>query len=495
MSDSGSDMELHAEAAAAKVGTLLQGRYRLQEVIGSGGVGVVYRALDMDNADGQAGPATVAIKLLHEQFGLTGPSRSRFEREGKALQRLSHPNIVELRGYGVSDGAPFLVMELLRGNTLHRELRDGAMPMERAVAVAREILAALDFAHGLGVVHRDLKPGNIFVAEGSDGPVVKILDFGLAKFLTAETSGAGQTLTRSGMVLGTPQYMPPEQGTGDRVDARADLYAVGCVFYEMLAGRPPFERDSQVELIRAHLLDPPPPLPRKPALAAQRAELDVILARAMAKDPVERYASAAEMVAAMDSVGTGKLTQARRGRRGLMWLLGAMALWLVVGLWWAQHDEGLSRETDVGAGATRDPFEVHGTPPELAGVAEHVFAGKTMTTDEVGDVQAFIRLHPEDPRPLLLLGHGFCNQHWFRDAIDRYGRAVAVDPAAVHDPRMLGGLLKIVTESPKYQARAGEFIVEHHGRLARDGVRAALAAAGERGPAAGRLRALLKRLP
>lgn len=487
-----SDEDLPAVAAAARVGELLQGRYRLHEVIGSGGVGIVYRAEDEETGD------VVAVKLLHEQFGLTGPSRSRFEREGKALQRLSHPNIVELRGYGVSEGIPFLVMELLRGNTLHQELRDGAMSAERAVEIGREILAALEFAHALGVVHRDLKPGNIFVTEHIEGQGVKILDFGLAKFLTSETTGAGQTLTQSGMVLGTPQYMPPEQGTGDRIDARADLYAVGCVLYEMLAGRPPFERESQVELIRAHLLDPPPPLPRKPALAAHREELDVIIGRAMAKEPDQRFASAADMRAALDTLGTGQLTQPLRTRRGVIALLSAMALWLVVGLWWAQRpDDDQDRPAGAQAPgeASSDPWQTLGVPPELRAIHRHVFAGKAVTAEEMGDLSAFIRLHPQDARALLLLGHGFANQEWFRDAIDRYRRAVELDPAAVHDPRMLQTLLRIVQQSAKYRKEAADFVVEHFGELAGAAVDEALAEVPARSHQAQHLRDLRARLP
>lgn len=486
MSQSGGVADLEGDVqglAASHIGEVLQERYQLEEVIGSGGVGVVYRAKDLEGGE------DVALKLLHEQFGLTGVSRSRFAREGNALQRLAHPNIVELRAVGVDDGVPFLVMELLRGSTLSQVLRDGAMEPRQAVSVATQMLSALEFAHGLGVIHRDLKPGNIVVDDSAGEPVVKMLDFGLAKFLSDESTGASQTLTQSGMVLGTPQYMPPEQGTGDRVDARADIYALGCVLYEMLAGRPAFERESQVELVRAHLLDPPPPLPRRASLTNYREELDVVVARAMAKEPEERYASAQEMRTALESLGTGALTAGRRSaRRGIIGLMVAMALWLALGLWWARGELGVAPSGDAPAA---DPWKALGIPPELSKIHQRAIAGKRLNKDEQGDLRAFIRLHPEDPRALLLEGHAFANQDWYRDAIERYGRAAALDPGALSDPKVLSNLVQIAATSKQHGRTGSAFIVKHYGKRARPAVEAALADAPKGSPRATRLKRLL----
>jgi len=473
------------DSAAARLGDVLQERYRLEEIIGSGGVGVVYRAQDSET------DTEVAIKLLHEQFGLTGVSRSRVGREGKALQRLAHPSIVELLAVGVDDGVPFLVMELLKGSTLGQMLRDGAMEPKQAVAIAMQILSALDFAHGMGVVHRDLKPGNIVVDDSGDQPRVKILDFGLAKFLSDESSGASQTLTQSGMVLGTPQYMPPEQGTGDRVDARADIYALGCVLYEMLAGRPAFERESQMELVRAHLLDPPPPLPRRSSLTNFREELDVVVARALAKEPEDRYASAMEMRQALESLGTGALTASRRSaRRGIVGLMVAMALWLALGVWWSRGDDPLGATTTVAI----DPWKAQGVPPELQKVHARAVAGKRLSKDQQGDLRAFIRLHPEDARPVLLLGHGFANQLWYRDAIERYRRAANLDPGALLDPKVLSNLIEVVASSKQHGRAAGTFIKQHFGARATAAIEAEIAAGPAKGPRAVRLGRLLEKL-
>jgi Tol biopolymer transport system component len=234
------------------------GRYRVLEEIGRGGMGRVYRALDSELG------RHVAIKMLPEEF-VSQPERvRRFEREARLVASLNHPRIAAIHGYERQGGAPFLVMELVAGETLEQRLRRGPLPLHEALALAAQIAEALEAAHEKGVVHRDLKPSNVKLTE--DG-AVKVLDFGLAKALGEGTSGdepaSGPTetlnfpTTREGLVLGTPPYMSPEQVGGARMDHRTDVWSFGVVVWEMLAGTRPFRGDSTAEVLGAVLRDDP----------------------------------------------------------------------------------------------------------------------------------------------------------------------------------------------------------------------------------------------
>jgi serine/threonine-protein kinase len=270
------------------LGRELDGRYRLQARLGEGGLGVVYRArhlrLDRD----------FAIKVLQPEYAQNEGLRARFEREAKALGALTHPGVVGVTDFGIDGLSPFLVMELLEGATL-----DVCMPLPdaRALAILRDVLGAVAFAHGLGLVHRDLKPANVFLQALPEGEErVRVLDFGLAKFLD---QSEGAALTKPGATLGTPAYMSPEQALGGAASPRNDVYALGILLFELLAHERPF-RGVGGDLMRQHLLVPVPSLGEKrpdlPALAA----IDAIVQRACAKAPAERFADAAEMRTALD---------------------------------------------------------------------------------------------------------------------------------------------------------------------------------------------------
>lgn len=270
------------------LGRELDGRYRLESKLGEGGLGVVYRArhlrLDRD----------FAIKVLQPEYAQNESLRARFEREAKALGALTHPGVVGVTDFGIDGLSPFLVMELLEGATL-----DQCMPLPdaRALAILRDVLGAVAFAHGLGLVHRDLKPANVFLQALPEGEErVRVLDFGLAKFLDQSD---GAVLTKPGATLGTPAYMSPEQALGGVASPRNDVYSLGILLFELLAHERPF-RGIGGDLMRQHLLVPVPSLgdkrPDLPALAA----IDGIVQRACAKAPAERYADAAEMRAALD---------------------------------------------------------------------------------------------------------------------------------------------------------------------------------------------------
>jgi serine/threonine-protein kinase len=267
--------------ADARIGTTLADRYRIIDTLGTGGMGVVYRAERV----GLGRP--VAIKFLHPQMAREKELLARFEREARAMSRLQHPHCVPVIDFGVDADAPYIVLELVPGRSLRELLQEsGALPPARAVRIARQVLAGLAHAHELGLVHRDVKPANIVLAEviGS-GDHARLLDFGLAKLVDdAAASWSAHT------AVGTPSYMAPEQAKGEPVDARTDVYAVGVLLFEMLTGRKPFIGSEPMEILRQHLQDPAPRL--KDLLPALPPGLDLAVDRALAKKKDDRHASA-----------------------------------------------------------------------------------------------------------------------------------------------------------------------------------------------------------
>jgi tetratricopeptide (TPR) repeat protein/tRNA A-37 threonylcarbamoyl transferase component Bud32 len=274
-------------------------RYRVLGQVGEGGMGVVYVAEDT------VLKRRVAVKIPHAGRD-ESHYRARFLREAQAVSKLRHENIAAVHDYGeTEDGQPFIVMELVSGQTLGEMLAGSGISVGRAVEVARQTAEALSEAHRLGVVHRDIKPSNVVI---DDGGTVKVLDFGLAKQLHEEASNGGpdaQTLltahTRSDVVIGTPLYLSPEQARGAKVDGRSDLFALGALLYECLTGRPAFSGANVIE-IGAQVLhfDPPPPSRLNPRVTA---ELDRLTLKALAKKPEDRFQTAAEMAAELARVG------------------------------------------------------------------------------------------------------------------------------------------------------------------------------------------------
>lgn len=280
------------------IGRVLDARYRLVAFIGEGAMGKVYKA---ERADGTG---LVAVKILNEDCSIDPALRERFEREARALFGLSHPHILDVQDYGVLDGRqPYLVMELLEGQNLEAMIESGNLDPQLALRLARQFLEGLAFAHSQGVLHRDLKTENLFVVRRPDGvPHVKLLDFGLVKFVDDERWGEGKKLTVAGSVMGSPAYMSPEQGTGGQMDARSDVYSAGVVLYEVLTGAWPFIGESRMDMLKQHLLTPVPPLRAgRPELRA-RPELDALITKAMAKEPGDRFSDAQAMLAAFDSI-------------------------------------------------------------------------------------------------------------------------------------------------------------------------------------------------
>ena len=268
------------------------GRYEILAPLGVGGMGEVYYARDpqLDRA--------VAIKILTSSRA-TGPQLERFQREARAVARITHPHICTIYDVGQFDGVPFLVMELLEGETLAERLEHGPLPIDRALISAGQIAEALDAAHRKGVIHRDLKPSNVMVTASG----VKLLDFGLAKLReiegaeTLERSTKSLRLTEQGTVLGTIPYMAPEQVEGREADARTDVFALGVILYEMTTGRPPFEARSPASVLASILTHDPQPLSSlRPGVPAG---VDRVVKKCLAKDPDERWQSAADLNAAL----------------------------------------------------------------------------------------------------------------------------------------------------------------------------------------------------
>lgn len=277
------------------IGRVLGGKYELEEVIGEGSMGRVYaaRQIDLDKE--------VAVKVLHPHVAADPKVAKRFQREARTASLLSHPNSLQVFDFGREEDGPvlFIVMELLDGPDL-LELIEEEFPFSprRIAQLVGGVLLALEEAHDLGVIHRDLKAENIMVVEDHQGREhVKVCDFGIAKLV--ETDGSAITVT--GFVCGTPEYMAPEQARGEPLDARADLYAIGCLLYQLLTGEVPFKGGSALGTITKHLTEPvQPPSRRRPDLHIPRS-LERVVMKALSKDRERRYADAAEMRRALEA--------------------------------------------------------------------------------------------------------------------------------------------------------------------------------------------------
>jgi serine/threonine-protein kinase len=274
---------------------LLGGRYELDGIVGRGGMAEVYRARDI-RLD-----RIVAIKTLRADLARDQIFQARFRREAQSAASLNHPSIVAVydTGEDMATGVPvpYIVMEFVDGRTVRDLLQDGHRLLpERSLEIIDGVLRALDYSHQAGIVHRDIKPGNVMVTRNGD---VKVMDFGIARAM----SDAQATMTQTAQVIGTAQYLSPEQARGERVDSRSDLYSTGCLLYELLTGRPPFTGDSPVAIAYQHVRENPvPPSRVDPDVPAWA---DAIVLKAMAKSPADRYQTAADMRADLQRAASG----------------------------------------------------------------------------------------------------------------------------------------------------------------------------------------------
>jgi eukaryotic-like serine/threonine-protein kinase len=278
-----------------RIGSLIDERYRVTEVMASGAMGAVYKAERVPIGK------LVAIKFLHASFANDSEFQARFERETRVMSKLNHPNCVSVLDFGVWQNAPYLVMDYVDGITLRARLDKGPIPVQQALAIARQVLAGLAHAHQQDVFHRDVKPANIMMSEEiGHGDRVRILDFGLARL----KGNVGRDATQTNMVVGTPNYMAPEQTVpGTTIDARTDLYAVGVVLFEMIVGERPFQAEDTLQLLGMHRAAPIPRLTdRVKSGTLVPAGVQEIIDKAMAKSPAARYQTAIEFAQAIDDI-------------------------------------------------------------------------------------------------------------------------------------------------------------------------------------------------
>ncbi|WP_082104611.1 Stk1 family PASTA domain-containing Ser/Thr kinase [Demequina soli] len=359
---------------------ILAGRYEVGDLIGRGGMAEVH--VGYDTRLGR----TVAIKILRADLARDPSFQTRFRREAQAAAGLNHPSIVAVYDTGEdaivnADGnpqaVPFIVMEYVEGHTVREILRgDAAAPIDEAVEITAGVLAALDYSHHAGLVHRDIKPANIMLTPTG---AVKVMDFGIARAL----ADAGQTMTQTQAVVGTAQYLSPEQARGENVDARSDLYSTGCVLFELLTGRPPFVGDSPVSVAYQHVREPAP----RPSQFASDvpAELDQVVLRALSKNRDERYSSAQEFLADLRSVMAGEGVSPSTGALALgSAALGAGAAGVAAAAM-ADHDpnatEVMPEQTAAGQTAVM-PAGAWGATGAAAAAADGPETGAVDTLDE-----------------------------------------------------------------------------------------------------------------
>ena len=460
------------------IGSVVGDRYRVVSRIGVGGMGAVYRAEHtMMRRD-------LAIKVLLPELGGKEEFARRFEREAESASRLAHPNIIAVTDFGrTNEGALFLAMEFLAGESLSSVIRGGPLPRERALNIVRQMLRALEHAHGAGVVHRDLKPDNIMLVErDGQSDVVKILDFGIAK-VTEPTSGGGPggtALTQAGVIFGTPEYLSPEQALGEVVDARADIYAAGVILYEMLAGRKPFESEDKVKIISMHLAHAPPRLREANPTVDVPVALEQVVLQALEKSRENRFATAGAFLQALEDAealaeagdagaepqlglpARGPLDRLGRflsGRGALALALAVVATVSVVGYRRGAHHRTLAS------------VPVRPAPPapaladRLKKVEASLEAGNTTAARLALEQELSER--PRDARVRYMLGRVAFAEGKHAEALAQYREAIGLDAGFRGDPVLLDHLDTMLGESHSADA-ALDLAIERIGAPAAD---------------------------
>ncbi len=346
------------------IGMVLSGRYKIERLLGEGGMGAVYQAEHTHMRK------RLAVKVLHAEMSRLTEVVQRFEREAMAAAHIDHPNVATTTDFGkLDDGSFFLVMEFLEGKSLRDVINLGRLEMGRALHILRQLASGLTRAHPLGIVHRDLKPENIMLVEREgDSDFVKVLDFGIAKVPVGELAQRsdrpagekGPVLTQLGMVYGTPEYMAPEQALGQEVDPRADVYAMGVMGFEMLTGSRPYDHDSKVALLGMHVTAPIPlPSERCPE-ANLPPEVDALIKKLLAKEASERYQDAKEVLDAT---------------------LGALASLAAQGRVDPKYAGAGAPPSSLGGG----PPSLHNVPPFPAGAGGAVITSRGVGGSEAGN--------------------------------------------------------------------------------------------------------------
>jgi serine/threonine-protein kinase len=401
------------------IGTVLAGRYVVKRRIGEGGMGLVYEGVHRDI------DKRIAIKVLRDDLSKRPEVVARFRQEAKSASRIGHENIVDISDFGETpSGASYFIMEFLEGEDLANVLgRQAKVDANRACSIVLQCCRALSATHAKGIVHRDIKPENIFLTrrDGVDD-FVKIVDFGIAKMSDIETEGApGRKLTKTGMIFGTPEYMSPEQAAGKELDHRVDIYALGIILYECLAGRVPFIGDTFMGVLTQHLFADLPPIKEINPDAEVSPQLELVIRKALAKDPGDRYQDTEELAEAIRCALDGRLSpatartppSARRRtplgdpdavprRRTPRWPLAAAFFGIVGALAWIAFGDGAADDSQ--AMASDSGTETGPKPPEdqvaEAASADALRGGQTAPT--------FVDIHvaSEPPGAAILFDDG-----------------------------------------------------------------------------------------
>jgi serine/threonine-protein kinase len=480
-------------AAQAHVGTLLAERYRIDALLGEGGMGQVYRGehIHMRKA--------VAVKLLHRELTAQKEIVARFEREAVAAARIEHQHVAAATDFGqLADGTCYLVLEFVEGQSLSALLeQQGRLPTARALGIAIQVADALSAAHAAGIVHRDLKPDNIMLVNRADvTDFVKVLDFGIAKLQSDDAADDQPVLTRAGTVFGTPEYMAPEQAQGSPADARADLYTLGMILYEMLSGTTAFKDDELVVVLTRQMTAAPPPLPAdvEPAVVS-------LVMKLLKKDPGQRVQSADELKQCLQELpstspasdaqptvegssaplsqlvqarlsavmGSSVLVAIRRTARLAVerltqrapWLQGLLARPLALGplnvpmglvlalgtlcivvLMFALSGSSTPLASERRA-STDVPAASDDTEPQLDAL---------MLRASRGDREALAELRPlakENAQAWMALGRGYAGIKHYKASLAAYGDAVERQPALAKDPNLLSDVRR-VADQPEY---------------------------------------------
>jgi serine/threonine-protein kinase len=470
-------------------GVVLDGRYRVLARVGEGAMGSVYRGEHVKLG------RVVAIKVINASVPSAMASRERFEREAMAMAKLEHPHCATVFDVGVHDEMPYVVMDFVTGPNLKEVLAAGPLPTERAVEITRQVLAGLSCAHEHGIIHRDIKPANIVLSQKPGlGDHVKILDFGLAKF-NAQTSN----LT-SGFVVGTPSYMAPEQILGRPVDQRTDLYACGVLLFELLTGTTPFQaaNNEPVGICMMHLNVDPPRL-RDKAPGSDFGALEEVVARALAKEPDQRFATATEFADAlakprgrartspMDSDAATAATQhldaalprapkaapRRRGRMGVAVGTGGVLVAVAVASIWFFTHRASSEPAAVPQTTETKSIEIDPPPPIPVDAAQDPVSELIDRAGELSRGRAIDLLvkarkaYPSDARLPYRAGLLYMDEMWWADGLKQLRAAIALDPKLKSDPAIIKAVLRGFNTTASYDWTLAGFLHDDIGEPAK----------------------------
>lgn len=465
------------------VGTVVAERYRVQDRVGSGTMGMVYRAEHIHMKK------TVALKILHPNHTRDPEVVERFQREAQAAANVEHPNICAATDFGrIETDFYYLVMEFLEGRTLIDVIKSGEhFGALRSLHIGIQMLSALERAHEMGVVHRDLKPENVILVErDGDRDFVKITDFGVAQVRLFKDAAR---LTQAGVVYGSPLYMSPQQAGGKEIDHRADLYSVGVMLYELLTGKLPFYAKSLMVVLNMHIADPPPPFAVANPEADIPREIEFVVMRLLAKEPQDRYQSAAEarrdLERIRDQIVNPKRREnlkgpanedADRGRRvafGVMAVLAALfVIYGTVLLSRALFSEG----DDIAIGSTNSSTTGMTFEPQAAERSEEMrreFVARPdvskalalLKDDPEAAIGAFGKIasqNPDNPHARFLLGRAHFAAGNYPTAFNEYGKAIQIESAYAGDSALQDDVLSRLEEGNAEEAEMAEDLLKKH---------------------------------